>query len=46
MPAPQPPKNTKKDSSIGKWSKTFAFWILILLVPVALLQIAFPDEES
>jgi cell division protease FtsH len=39
MPATQPPKNTKKDSSIGKWSKTFAFWILILLVPVALLQI-------
>jgi cell division protease FtsH len=37
MPAPQPPK--KKDSSLGKWSKTFAFWILLLLVPVALLQI-------
>ena len=32
MPAPQTPK--KKDSSLGKWSKTFAFWILLLLVPV------------
>ncbi|MEK7402024.1 MAG: ATP-dependent zinc metalloprotease FtsH [Gemmatimonadota bacterium] len=37
MPAPQQPK--KKDSNLGKWSKTFAFWILLLLVPVALLQI-------
>ena len=39
MPAPQPTKPPKRDSSLGRWSKTFAFWILILLVPVALLQL-------
>jgi cell division protease FtsH len=44
MPAPQPPK--KKDSSLGKWSKTFAFWILLLLVPVALLQIVGARSEQ
>jgi cell division protease FtsH len=44
MPAPQPPK--KKDSNLGKWSKTFAFWILLLLVPVALLQIVGARSEQ
>ena len=39
MPAPQLPKQNKKDSKVGGWSKTFAFWILLLLVPVAALQI-------
>ncbi len=44
MPAPQPPK--KKDSSVGKWSKNVAFWILLLLVPVALLQIVGARNEQ
>ncbi len=44
MPAPQQPK--KKDSNLGKWSKTFAFWILLLLVPVALLQIVGARSEQ
>jgi cell division protease FtsH len=44
MPATPPPK--KKDSSLGKWSKTFAFWILLLLVPVALLQIVGARSEQ
>src|SRR5437868_3800385 len=44
MPAPQSPK--KKDSNLGKWSKTFAFWILLLLVPVALLQIVGARSEQ
>src|SRR5688572_29272869 len=39
MPAPTPPKN-KRDFSWGRTSKTFAFWILILLIPVALIQLS------
>jgi cell division protease FtsH len=39
MPAPTPPKN-KKDMNWGRFSKTFAFWILILLIPVALIQLS------
>src|SRR5258705_12908005 len=46
MPASQPPKSPKRDSNLGKWSKTFAFWILILLVPVALLQIVGARSEQ
>src|ERR1051325_3229075 len=38
MPAPQPPKN-KREMNWGRFSKTFAFWILILLIPVALFQL-------
>src|SRR5262245_32262934 len=38
-PAPQPPKN-KRDMNWGRFSKTFAFWILILLIPVALIQLS------
>ena len=38
-PATQPPKN-KRDFNWGRTSKTFAFWILILLIPVALIQIS------
>ena len=44
MPAPQPPK--KKDSSVGKWSKTIAFWILLVLVPFALLQVMGARSEQ
>src|SRR5947207_3451391 len=39
MPAPQPPKN-KREMNWSKFSKTFAFWILILLIPVALIQLS------
>src|SRR3982751_4834993 len=39
MPVPMPPKN-KKDFSWGRFSKTLAFWIMILLVPVALIQLS------
>jgi cell division protease FtsH len=39
MPAPTPPKN-KRDMNWGRFSKTFAFWILILLIPVALIQLS------
>ncbi len=35
MPTPQPPN---KPGSWGKNSKTLAFWMLVLLVPVAFLQ--------
>ncbi len=39
MPAPTPPKQ-KKDFSWGRFSKTLSFWILILLIPVALIQLS------
>jgi cell division protease FtsH len=39
MPAPTPPKN-KREMNWGRFSKTFAFWILLLLIPVALIQIS------
>ena len=39
MPATQPPKN-KREMNWGRFSKTFAFWILILLIPVALIQLS------
>jgi cell division protease FtsH len=39
MPGPQPPKN-KREMNWGRFSKTFAFWILILLIPVALIQLS------
>ena len=46
MPAPQPPKN-KREMNWGRFSKTFAFWILILLIPVALIRLsgARPDQS-
>ncbi|MGH7636185.1 MAG: ATP-dependent metallopeptidase FtsH/Yme1/Tma family protein, partial [Gemmatimonadaceae bacterium] len=45
MPAPTPPKN-KRDFSWGRTSKTFAFWILILLIPVALIQLSGSRNSS
>ncbi|HET9453606.1 MAG TPA: ATP-dependent zinc metalloprotease FtsH [Gemmatimonadaceae bacterium] len=38
-PAPQPPKN-KRDFNWGRASKSIAFWALLLLIPVALIQIS------
>jgi cell division protease FtsH len=40
-----PPKN-KKDFSWGRFSKTLSFWILILLVPVALIQLSSARSEQ
>jgi cell division protease FtsH len=40
-----PPKN-KKDFSWGRFSKTLSFWILILLVPVALIQLSSARAEQ
>jgi cell division protease FtsH len=45
MPLPMPPKN-KKDFSWGRFSKTLSFWILILLVPVALIQLSSARSEQ
>jgi cell division protease FtsH len=45
MPVPMPPKN-KKDFSWGRFSKTLSFWILILLVPVALIQLSSARGEN
>src|SRR5918999_930578 len=45
MPVPMPPKN-KKDFSWGRFSKTLSFWILILLVPVALIQLSSARSEQ
>src|SRR5918997_5221285 len=45
MPVPMPPKN-KKDFSWGRFSKTLSFWILILLVPVALIQLSSARSEA
>src|SRR5688500_16303448 len=38
-PAPQPPKN-KRDFNWGRASKSIAFWALLLLIPVALIQLS------
>ncbi|HEY2377144.1 MAG TPA: ATP-dependent zinc metalloprotease FtsH [Gemmatimonadaceae bacterium] len=40
MPAPTPPKSPKKDVNWGRLSKTLSFWLLILLIPVALIQLS------
>ena len=45
MPLPMPPKN-KKEFSWGRFSKTLSFWILILLIPVVLIQIAGQKSEA
>jgi cell division protease FtsH len=40
MPAQKEPPKNKREMNWGRFSKTFAFWILILLIPVALIQIS------
>src|SRR5947208_2052831 len=45
MPATQPPKN-KREMNWGRFSKTLAFWILILLIPVALIQLSGARSDS
>ena len=43
--APQPPKN-KRDFNWGRASKSIAFWALILLIPVALIQLSGARSEQ
>jgi cell division protease FtsH len=45
MPAPTPQK-PKRDMNWGRFSKTFAFWILILLIPVALIQLSSQRDNA
>ncbi len=45
MPVQTPPKN-KKEFSWARFSKTLAFWILILLIPVVLLQLSGQKAEA
>src|SRR5256885_17129000 len=51
MPVPMPPnkndKNgTKGPTNWGRLSKTLSFWILIILIPVALVQLSGARAES
>ena len=48
MPAPMTPKNDKnsKGPNWGRLSKTLSFWILIILIPVALIQMSGARAES
>src|SRR5256885_16932345 len=46
MPVPMPPKSPKKDVNWGRLSKTLSFWLLILLIPVALIQLSGARSEQ
>ncbi|HMG11548.1 MAG TPA: ATP-dependent zinc metalloprotease FtsH, partial [Gemmatimonadaceae bacterium] len=48
MPAPTPPKNGNNNNGFnwGRFSKTLSFWILIILIPVALIQMTGARAES
>ena len=47
MPVPTPPKNgNNKGFNWGRFSKTLSFWILIILIPVALIQLSGQRSES
>jgi cell division protease FtsH len=39
MPVPNAPKNGDNGFNWGRFSKTLSFWILIILIPVALIQL-------
>src|SRR5215208_3397468 len=45
MPAPNS-KPPKKEVNWGRLSKTLSFWILILLIPVALIQLSGARGDS
>src|ERR1051325_5780534 len=45
MPLPVQPKN-KKEFSWGRFSKTVAFWILLILIPVVLIQLSGTKAEA
>ena len=36
---PNMPTPPKKPANLGRWSKTLAFWIIVILIPVAFLQL-------
>ena len=40
MPVTTPPKNGTNGFNWGRFSKTLSFWILIILIPVALMQLS------
>ena len=40
MPVTTPPKNGNNGFNWGRFSKTLSFWILIILIPVALIQLS------
>ena len=40
MPVTTPPKNGNNGFNWGRFSKTLSFWILIILIPVALMQLS------
>ena len=50
MPVPTPPKNGNNNSNNGfnwgRFSKTLSFWILIILIPVALIQLSGQRADS
>ena len=48
MPVPTPPKNGNNNNGFnwGRFSKTLSFWILIILIPVALIQMTGARAES
>jgi cell division protease FtsH len=46
MPVPTSPKSPKKDVNWGRLSKTLSFWLLILLIPVALIQLSGARSEQ
>src|SRR5918911_781448 len=46
MPVTIPPKSPKKDVNWGRLSKTLSFWLLILLIPVALIQLSGARSEQ
>ncbi len=46
MPVQTPPKNGNSGFNWGRFSKTLSFWILIILIPVALIQLTGDRAES
>ena len=46
MPPQKDPKNTKKEFSWARVSKTISFWMLIVLIPVVLIQMSGARQEA
>ncbi|MEP6990135.1 MAG: ATP-dependent metallopeptidase FtsH/Yme1/Tma family protein, partial [bacterium] len=48
MPVSTPPKNGNNNSGFnwGRFSKTLSFWILIILIPVALIQLSGKSADA
>ncbi len=46
MPPQKEPKNTKKEFSWARVSKTVSFWMLIVLIPVVLIQMSGARQEA